>query len=731
MPTDDQVTRKLRAILSADVKGYSLLMADDEAFTVRTLKAYRTLMSAQIEQHNGRVVDALGDNLLAEFESAVDAVQCSVEIQKILKEKNEGLPLDKRLEFRIGVNIGDVIQDGESLYGEGINIAARIEGLAEPGGVCISRNAYDHIRNKLGLGYEYLGGHSVKNIEHPVRVYKVLIDPKDVGKLIGEKPKPSAKKWILPAVVIATIVLSLIIWQSYQTESEPTEKPSIAVLPFENMSNDPEQEYFSDGMTDELISDLAKINDIFVISRNSVFTYKGKPIKIQQVAKELNVQYILEGSIQRSGNKVRIRAQLINGKTDHHIWSESYDGVMDNIFDLQDKITGEIVTALKIKFDVGRIGHSKKKETQDVRAYEYFLKGWNHYLLTTKNDFIKAIDLYQKALEIDPEYSRVCAALALVHKVGAGPWLDVMAGSRGVNKNLVMADKYLKRAMKDPTSIAYAVSSRILLGKRQYKEAIAQAEKGISLDHSELSTRFSLVHALIFSGRPEQSLSQIEEILWLDPINPARAYLAFGLAYYCMGNLQTAYEYIEKAKKHNPMIGCSIRAVVYVNKGMKEEASMAASECQPLNWDSIRVRMGSHPFKDKELAENFANGLYSAGVPGEASKYYKIYDEYKLNEDAIRNLLVNQKFQVYAYFDNVWSLSFSDENVCTYTGVQPTEKGAYWFEKDSIWLDMPQRFYGEKWQANVYKNPDGSWEVGNLYFFVSSFGIFPFSHEEE
>jgi len=1149
----EEVTRKLRAILSADVKGYSLLMADDEAFTVKTLKFYRKVMSAQIVRYKGRVVDTPGDNLLSEFASVVDAVQCAVEIQKILKVKNEDLSSDKRLEFRIGVNIGDVIQDGDSIYGAGVNVAARIEGLADAGGVCISRNAYDHVKDKLSFGYEYLGEHEVKNIKDPVRVYKVLMNPEDAGKLIGDVPTPATKKWVWATGVLALIVIISVVWQVYQKMTEPEfeparieemafplpekpsiavlpfknlnddssqdyiavgiteniisalsnisdmfviasgstltykgkpvkiqhvseelsvryvlegsaqkfgnrvrvnaklidattghylwsekydrelhdifalqdeithkiivelqvkltegeqarvsqksttnleawnyanrglafwlrtskennakamklfekaveldpnyvwawvklawthvmaakpgwssspsehrkkvfeisknvlildesdsdvhallglsylmqgeydkaitegekslvlgptnaqahvllavsmnavgrfddvirlvkkamrlhpyypayylqwlggayrmtgryedaliaynqlldrsrngeypiiaahlfladlysefgkenearthtaeiikieprfslegiskvstygykdpvhlerrlkalrkagipdkppltihDKPSIAVLPFDNLSEDPEQGYLADGMTDELIGDLAKIDRIFVISRNSVFTYKGKAINIQQVAKELNVQYVLEGSIQRSGSKVRIRAQLIDGKTDHHLWAESYDGVMDDIFYLQDKISNEIISALKVKLDTGGIEQSKEKETHDIRAYEYFLKGWNHYLLTTKNDFLKAIELFHKALEMDPDYNRVYAALALVYWEGviqsSGDWLDSLDDHSGVvNKNVVMAQKYLNRSLKDPTPIAYAISSRLLLDKRKYKEAKSQAQKGISLNQSNLSARFSLVDALIFSGQPEQALSQIEEILWLDPINPARAYIALSLAYYCMDNLQKAYEYIEKAKNHNPMIGCDIRAVIYANKGMKDEALTAAVACQPPFWDNIRWRMMSFQFNDKVLAQKVADGLYSAGVPGKASGYYKIFDEYKLNGDEIRNLLFNKKIQTHSYRGDKMFLSFLDNNVCTYTGPKPTEKGAYWIEKDSIWLDMPLLFYGEKCQAEVYRYPDESGEVFGPYFLESSFNVFPFS----
>ena len=276
--------RKLTAILSADVKGYSILLAADEAFTIRTLKEYRGIMSNCIEQHNGRVVDSPGDNLLSEFSSVVDAVQCAVEIQKQLKKANERLAEKKRMEFRIGVNIGDIVQDGDRIYGNGVNIAARIEGIADPGGICISRNTYDHVKDKLNLGFDYLGEHEVKNIEEPVRVYKVLLDSDSSA---------------------TTLV---------KDSLELPDKPSMAVLPFENMSGDPSQEYFSDGLTEQIITGLSKIPDLFVIARNSSFAYKGKAINVQKIGKELGIRYVLEGSVQMAGDRVRINAQLIDSR---------------------------------------------------------------------------------------------------------------------------------------------------------------------------------------------------------------------------------------------------------------------------------------------------------------------------------------------------------------------------------------------------------------------------------
>src|SRR5210317_1963712 len=318
MSNGQKVSRKLRAILSADVKGYSLLMADDEIHTIQTLKVYRQIMSDIIGQHSGRVVDNPGDNLLAEFSSAMDAIEAAVQIQNRLKKENAKFVEDKRLQFRIGVNIGDVVHDGDRIYGSGVNVAARIEGIADPGGICITRNTYDHVKDKLELEFEYLGEHEVKNIKEPVRVFKVLLE--------SDLPEPLADKLL-----------------------ELPDKPSIAVLPFDNMSGDPSQEYFSDGLTEQIINGLCKVSNLFVIARNSSFAYKGKSVSIKQIAKELGVRYILEGSVQRAGNRVRITAQLIDATTDYHMWSENYDRDLEDIFALQDEITMKLMIALQVK----------------------------------------------------------------------------------------------------------------------------------------------------------------------------------------------------------------------------------------------------------------------------------------------------------------------------------------------------------------------------------------------
>jgi len=326
----DSVQRRLAAILSADVQGYSRLMGDDEVATIRTLTAYRQIMTNLIQQHHGRVVDAPGDNLLAEFGSAVDAVQGAMAIQNVLKANNADLPANRQMHYRMGINIGDVVVEGKRLYGDGVNIAARLESLADGGGICISEAVHMQVKNKLTFAFSYQGEQSVKNIVDPVRVYKVGLET---------EPAPPP---IRPA---------------QPEELPPPDKPSIAVLPFTNMSNDPDQEYFSDGITEDLITDLSQISGQLVIARNSVFTYKGQAVKVQEVHRALGVCYVLEGSIRKAGNRVRITAQLVEAATGGHVWAQRYDRDLDDIFALQDEVTQQIVAALEVKL-------TKREEAQ-------------------------------------------------------------------------------------------------------------------------------------------------------------------------------------------------------------------------------------------------------------------------------------------------------------------------------------------------------------------------------
>ena len=357
--------RKLTAILSTDAVDYSRLMGEDEAATVRTLKSYREVLRTLIRQHSGLVLDSPGDNLLAEFASVVDAVQCAVAIQKEIKARNDELPENRRMKFRIGINLGDVIEEKGQIYGDGVNVAARIEGLADSEGICISRTVYDQVKNKLELGYEYLGEHTVKNIADPVRVYRVLLDPEAAGKVIGEK-KVTGKKWrrvaIAAAALFILVAAGFTVWNVYLQKTKRVEaasidkmayplpdKPSIAVMPFVNLSGDPEQEYLADSISENLISSLSQLPKVFVIGRGSTFSYKGKAVKAKQISEELGVQYVVEGSVQKSENRIRITAQIIDAVKGYHVWGNRYDRAYKDIFALQDDIILNILKAVQLE----------------------------------------------------------------------------------------------------------------------------------------------------------------------------------------------------------------------------------------------------------------------------------------------------------------------------------------------------------------------------------------------
>ena len=341
--TPDNLKRKLAAILSADVKGYSRLMEEDEEGTIRTLKAYLEVITGFIQQHRGHVVATGGDSILAEFTSVVDAVRCAVGIQEELKERNREVVENRRMEFRIGINLGDVVEEGDTILGDGVNIAARVQSLAEAGGICLAGTAYDQIKNKLAIGYEYVGEQTVKNIKEPVMIYRVLMEPGIKFPEAALEEKAKTKTWIKWAlyfgVVLVAVMAVMVVWRLYLRPAPHSaevaskekmafplpDKPSIAVLPFVNLSEDPKQEFFSDGITEDIITALSKVPKLFVIARNSTFTYKGKPVKVKQVSEELGVRYVLEGSVQKSGDRVRINAQLIDALTGHHLWAERYD----------------------------------------------------------------------------------------------------------------------------------------------------------------------------------------------------------------------------------------------------------------------------------------------------------------------------------------------------------------------------------------------------------------------
>jgi TolB-like protein/class 3 adenylate cyclase len=412
--TEQGFKRKLAAILSADAVGYSRLMGDDEEATIQTLTEYRDAITALVNQHKGRVVDSPGDNILAEFASVVDVVRSAVDMQKQIVELNADLPENRRMLFRIGVNLGDIVDEGDRIYTDGVNIAARLESLAEAGGICISGTAFDQVKGKLEVGYKYFGEQNVKNIKEPVRIYQMLLEP-DAGKIIGEKKsRPGQSKWTTVAVTAMLILLAgaFTVWNYYfhppakdNAATALPEKPSIAVLPFDNLSGDPDQDYLSDGITENIITALSKMPEMFVIARNSVFTYKGKPIKVQKVAEDLGIRYVLEGSIQKASNRFRITGQLIDATTGHHLWAEKYDRVLEDFLAVQDEITLAIVSSIKVKLTDGEQARLRDRSTDNLEAWGLAVRGYNYWHRYAKEDNAKARELFQRAIEVGSDYA--------------------------------------------------------------------------------------------------------------------------------------------------------------------------------------------------------------------------------------------------------------------------------------------------------------------------------------
>ena len=387
--TDNGMQRKLRAIFSADVKGYSKLMGDDDEFTINTITSYREIIIEMIQRYHGRVVDSPGDNILAEFSGALNAVNSAIEIQHHLGTENGNLPDHRRMDFRIGINLRDIIHKDDRIYGDGVNVAARIESLADPGGICISRGVYDQVKTKVRQGFEYLGEHAVKNIPEPVRIYRILVAPEYQGRVLGETVAQTTKMQRPTAVAIAMILVAgvALLWIFYprSTDTVPgpvqksdlslIEEPSIAVLPFENMSNDPDQDYLCDGIADQIINAIAKVPYITVIARNSSFSFKGQAVNVQRIANDLEVRYLLEGSIQRDGNRIRINTQLVDTRSEQNLWADSFDRELTDIFAVQDEICKKVMVALQVKLTTGEAARMAA-DTVNTRRMKSSSKRW-------------------------------------------------------------------------------------------------------------------------------------------------------------------------------------------------------------------------------------------------------------------------------------------------------------------------------------------------------------------
>jgi adenylate cyclase len=557
-------------------------MAANEEGTLAAFKDLRSgIVDPEIAEHLGRIVKTTGDGLLVEFASAVEAVRCAMAIQRRVAEHNDDVPAGRRIEFRIGINVGDIIFDAGDIHGDGVNVAARLEGLAAPGGICISRTVSDQVATKLSVRLDDLGEQSVKNIPNPVHAYRVQVP---------RQPVIAAAMPALPGM------------------------PSIAVLPFDNMSSEPEQAHFADGITEDIITSLSKISSLFVIARNSCFAYRGKSPDVRTVARELGVRHVLEGSVRRAGNRIRVTAQLVDGGSGAHEWAERYDRNLADIFDLQDEITSEIVTALEVKLTEGEQARIRKRQTTNVAAWECYARGHTFFRALNRDDNMRARALLEQAVRLDPNFATAWTLLARTYLAAA------KVGWSDASDALAKAEKIVEKciALDDTQSDSYHALSGVRILEGRHSEALAAAERAVALGPNVADAHGVLGLVLNYVGRPLEAIARIEQAMRLSPVHPDWCLGMLGISYRLLGRYDDAIAADKERLRRNPLNAFSdIRlAVVYSELGRMDEARAHVAAALRKNPQySLRQARLLDPFEDPAEMERYLSALRRAGLP--------------------------------------------------------------------------------------------------------------------
>jgi adenylate cyclase len=538
-----RVGRRLAAIVAADVAGYSRLMGLDEVGTARVLREHRVVTDALVAKHGGRLVKTTGDGVLLEFPSVVDAVECAVAVQAVMDQRNEGVPDDRRMLFRIGINLGDILIEGDDILGDGVNIAARLEGIAEPGGICISSSAYDQVRGKVAVEFADLGDQSLKNIARPVRAYAA--NPRDHLGIAA----PS----VLPSYADTRRPLPL------------PDKPSIAVLPFQNMSGDPEQEYFADGMVEEITTALSRNKQLFVIAWNSSFAFKGRVVGIKQVARDLGVRYVLEGSVRKSDNRIRITGQLIDAASGAHLWADRYDGALEDIFELQDQVAASVVGAIAPSVTQAEIERAKRKPTSSLDAYDYYLRGLAAHWQYTRDGTDQAVGLYEQAVALDPQFALAYAALAAgLNQRKVWGWSTDPAAD--ASRAIAYAKSALRLGRQDPLVLVQSALV-LLFSSDEVELADSLLEDAIRLDPNGMPGWLWRGWAKTMLGDHQTAIDYFQRALRLSPFDPRifAAQTGMAYAYFFLGNYDEGLKSAAEASRHHPDYVPALRAAMACN----------------------------------------------------------------------------------------------------------------------------------------------------------------------
>jgi adenylate cyclase len=585
--TGERVERRLAAVLAADIAGYSRLMGADEEGTLAQLKTVRkALVDPAIAAHRGRIVKTTGDGMLVEFASAVDAARGAAEVQRGMATQNINVPLDARIEFRIGIHVGDIIIDDNDIFGDGVNIAARLEGIAEPGGICISDDAQRQVRGKIDLVFDDMGLQTLKNIAEPIRVFRIRLEPNATTAPEGTKD----------AAVATT----------------NARKPSIAVLPLVNMSGDPEQEFFADGLTEDIISELSRFRDLLVISRNSTFVYKGKAVKVQEVAREFGVEYVLEGSVRKAGDRIRVTVQLIDAETDRHIWAERYDRQLEDVFAIQDEMTRAIVATLPGRVEAATQDRAKRKPTDNMAAYECVLTAKVLHHRSIREDNAEAQRLLDRAVALDPSYAHAHAWKGCV--LGQA-WTYGWCAERDATFQQVGAELEIALALDDNDSDVHRILAALNLAREDHDKAAYHQERALALNPNYDLVVVQQGELLTWLGRPEEGIDWIKKAMRLNPYHPERFWNHLGRACYCAEKYAEAAEAFSRITRPDHTHHAFLAATFAQMGNGVGAAAHAAEVLKREPKFSVAVYLATQHYKRDVDRQRHEAGLLKAGLP--------------------------------------------------------------------------------------------------------------------
>jgi adenylate cyclase len=753
----DRLSGKLAVILHADVAGSTQLVQRDEQLAHERIQDAFRRFSDTIGKYHGRVQELRGDALLAEFERASDAVTAALSFQSDHHDYLDKYKDDIQPKIRVGIALGEVVIADSTVTGAGVVLAQRVEQLAEPGGLCITSAIHEALPNRMPFSIKSLGEQALKGFEEHVRVYRVQLStgesvPSPQQKSHRQTSPDNWQRMMLIAVVVVLVAVAIGYWSKPSLpQEEPAsvermafplpDKPSIAVLPFANMSDDPKQEYFADGMTDNLITDLSKISALFVIARNSSFSYKGQQVKVRQVAEELGVRYVLEGSVQRVGDQVRINAQLIDATTGGHLWAERYDGSLADIFGLQDQVTAKIVDAMSVTLtakeleDLGSIG------TSNVDAHDAYLQGLSFYLRNTPADNAKAETHFKRAVELDPDFNRAFTALAKVYYKGRD-WEYGYAMALWWRKAVFRAHRTLAKSVGENIADAHVVRSQMALHKHQLEVALQEAEKALKLNPNDVDALKAKVGALIYSGQNAEGRKLANQVIRLDPVVIAEPLYLIGLSHFATGSYEKSVDYVKRAIESDPTTAVYVRllAAAYGKLGMDKEANKAWLKYRKF-WKRdmgqfwIAAAVQFYPFQDREILKHLADGFEAAGgVERPPSRYLKLDRQTRLSGDEIKTLLFGHSIKGTDYWlGEAWrqqrSIDGKVKSIEAGTTRTATESegelmGESWIDGDRLCDRWPEADGDLTICVMIFRDSDSG---QNNYYMVTDTGPHPFS----